>query len=160
MSTRFIILVLLICGFAATSVSAQFYKTGDVKLDASVESINTDAKSSPTTFKTETSATYSVSVAKIDTWSIEFGMSFGDIYLALEIGEITKKPYDEVIKVYQANKKKGWGAIAKELGIKPGSPEFHALKGNADTKAKKGKGGKSATPKPKDEKAKPKTKSK
>jgi hypothetical protein len=27
-----------------------------------------------------------------------------------------------------ANKGKGWGVIAKNLGIKPGSAEFHALK--------------------------------
>jgi len=26
--------------------------------------------------------------------------------------------------------KKGWGSIAKELGIKPGSEQFHALKNN------------------------------
>jgi hypothetical protein len=30
--------------------------------------------------------------------------------------------------VYKQSKGKGWGVIAKELGIKPGSPEFHALK--------------------------------
>ena len=66
-------------------------------------------------------------------------MKAGDIYMVLEIGKLTNKPPDEVVKVYQANKKKGWGAIAKELGIKPGSPEFHALKGDADSKAKKSK---------------------
>ena len=47
--------------------------------------------------------------------------------------------------------KKGWGVIAKNLGIKPGSEEFHALKtgrlysrsGGASSKKKhKGKGGK------------------
>ena len=36
--------------------------------------------------------------------------------------------FDQVFKIYNANKGKGWGVIAKELGIKPGSPEFHALK--------------------------------
>ena len=33
-----------------------------------------------------------------------------------------------VKNTYQAHKGKGWGVIAKELGIKPGSREFHALK--------------------------------
>jgi hypothetical protein len=32
------------------------------------------------------------------------------------------------VPTYQASKGKGWGVIAKELGIKPGSPAFHALK--------------------------------
>ena len=29
---------------------------------------------------------------------------------------------------YRNNKGQGWGVIAKNLGIKPGSDEFHALK--------------------------------
>jgi hypothetical protein len=34
---------------------------------------------------------------------------------------------------YQRSHGKGWGVIAKELGIKRGSPEFHALKRGAFT---------------------------
>ena len=43
---------------------------------------------------------------------------------------------------YGAKKGQGWGAIAKDLGIKPGSAEFHALK-NGDfgyTMDRSGKG--------------------
>jgi len=29
----------------------------------------------------------------------------------------------------------GWGALAKELGIKPGSEEFHVLKGGHDLRS-------------------------
>ena len=61
-----------------------------------------------------------------------------DIFSALH-PKILKKPADDVVKVYRSNKQKGWGAIAKELGIKPGSPEFHALKGSADKHASKSK---------------------
>ena len=35
---------------------------------------------------------------------------------------------DIVLKEYKANKGRGWGVIAKKLGIKPGSKEFHELK--------------------------------
>lgn len=45
------------------------------------------------------------------------------------------------IQTYKANKCKGCGIIAKELGIKPGSAEFHALK-NGDFELNGGKGGK------------------
>jgi hypothetical protein len=41
---------------------------------------------------------------------------------------MTQKPPETVLHVYQANRGKGWGVIAKSLGIKPGSREFHALK--------------------------------
>ncbi|MFA5139407.1 MAG: hypothetical protein WC728_09260 [Elusimicrobiota bacterium] len=67
----------------------------------------------------------------------------GDAYMALKIAETTKKPVDDVVKEYSANKGKGWGAIAKNLGIKPGSKEFKALKaegkGKGEEKAKGGK---------------------
>jgi hypothetical protein len=35
---------------------------------------------------------------------------------------------DYVIDQYRSDKGKGWGVLAKTLGIKPGSREFHALK--------------------------------
>jgi hypothetical protein len=48
------------------------------------------------------------------------------------------------MKEYQVHKGKGWGVIAKNLGIKPGSKEFHALKkgdlGGDDVDVGKGKG--------------------
>jgi len=33
-----------------------------------------------------------------------------------------------VVKEYDVNKDKGWGVMAKNLGIKPGSDAFHSLK--------------------------------
>ena len=55
-----------------------------------------------------------------------------DAYMILRLGELSHRPVDEVIHVYRANRKKGWGAMAKSLGIKPGSSEFHALKRGHD----------------------------
>ena len=37
-------------------------------------------------------------------------------------------PPEHVVDQYRKNKGQGWGVIAKSLGIKPGSAEFHALK--------------------------------
>jgi hypothetical protein len=65
-----------------------------------------------------------------------------DAYMVLRLGEMSGKPVDFVLKQYQAQKGKGWGVLAKSLGIKPGSPEFKALKAGHDLngKAVKGKG--------------------
>lgn len=136
-----IILFLLITGVTTTINYAQ-YNTGDTQLNASLLKIDDDAKLNFSGLKADLSLNYNVSERKIDSWSVEFGMKAGDIYLALEIAKITKKPIEDVIKVYQTNKTKGWGAIAKQLGIKPGSPEFHALKNSTDSRVKKSKGGK------------------
>ncbi|MBI5197388.1 MAG: hypothetical protein HZA19_02145 [Nitrospirae bacterium] len=55
-----------------------------------------------------------------------------DAYMIFRLGELSHRPVGEVIKVYRANGKKGWGVIAQSLGIKPGSGEFHALKQGHD----------------------------
>lgn len=145
MRNSILITVYLVFGFA---LSYAQYNTGDTQLNASLVQIDANASVNFSLFKSDVSVTYNISEKRIDSWSVEFGMKAGDIYLALEIGKILKKTPDEVVKAYTTNKQKGWGAIAKELGIKPGSPEFHALKGSADKHASKSKGkGKDAKPK-------------
>jgi hypothetical protein len=55
-----------------------------------------------------------------------------DAYMVLRLGEMSKQPADSVIEKYKSDKGKGWGTLAKSLGIKPGSEEFHALKRGHD----------------------------
>ena len=55
-----------------------------------------------------------------------------DAYMVLRLGEISHQPTNYVVKQYRKNKHKGWGALAKSLGIKPGSREFHELKARHD----------------------------
>lgn len=51
-----------------------------------------------------------------------------DAFMIFQLGHMTRQPVERIYEVYQAHKGKGWGQIAKALGIKPGSAEFHALK--------------------------------
>lgn len=129
---KIFLLVLLISGIHFLA-QAQ-YNTGDQQLNASLAKIDANAQLDFGAFKAQVGAEYNISTGKIDSWSVNLGMKAGDIYLALEIAKLTKKPIDDVINVYQKNKGRGWGVIAKELGIKPGSPEFHALKNNLSGK--------------------------
>lgn len=83
--------------------------------------------------------------ADIGAFSIGLGAQFGvpapqvqaivsavpepaDAFMVLQLAQWSHQPPAAVLEVYQANQGKGWGVIAKSLGIKPGSPEFHALK--------------------------------
>ena len=50
----------------------------------------------------------------------------------LRLEEMSGLPTEDVIEEYKSNKGKGWGRLAKSLGIKPGSREFHALKRGHD----------------------------
>ena len=54
--------------------------------------------------------------------------SAGDIYYACAIAHILRLPCIDVVHEYERNPGQGWGAIAKRMGIKPGSSQFHALK--------------------------------
>jgi hypothetical protein len=57
-----------------------------------------------------------------------------DAYMALRLGEISSKPTSYVIQRYKALQGKGWGVLARDLGIKPGSQQFKALKQGHDLK--------------------------
>jgi len=132
-----IIICLVLCVYSA---QAQHYSS-DPDLNQSLITLDANARLDFGAFRTDISMGYNISEKKIDYLSAEIGMSAGDIYLTAEIASLTHKSIDQVVAVYTVHKDKGWGVMAKELGIKPGSPEFHALKDNAKNNSKnKGKG--------------------
>jgi hypothetical protein len=51
-----------------------------------------------------------------------------DAYMVYHLSQACGRPPEEVYRVYQRRKGRGWGELAKELGIRPGSREFHALR--------------------------------
>lgn len=120
--------------FLCTNAAIAQYNTGSEDLNKTLVTIDADAKINFGAFKANISGSYDITENKIDYLAVKVGMKAGDIYLAVEIAKITRKSVDRVVEVYQANKGRGWGVIAKELGIKPGSPEFHALKGKGNKK--------------------------
>lgn len=128
---KILIALTLLC---STTLFAQDYKTGDSELDASMKKVLTEAKKDLTAFKQELSKRFDVGLTKVED-CFKAGMDAADALLAFEIAGITRKPIENVITVYKTNKSKGWGVMAKELGIKPGSAEFHALKGKTKEKS-------------------------
>lgn len=116
-------------------------KSGDTELDASLNDINIKAQADINIFKKDISIEFNIGEPKIEKM-LSIDLSPADVYMTLEVASITKKDPDVVVDAYTKNKDKGWGVIAKEMGIKPGSAEFHALKGKAKNKKDKGnKGG-------------------
>ena len=53
----------------------------------------------------------------------------GDVYYACALAYQAHRPCGDAVRAYDENKGKGWGVVAMRMGIKPGSAEFHALKG-------------------------------
>lgn len=126
--------------FLAVISNAQVsFNTGNAEFDTDLNKINVNAKLDFGAFKTDINLSYNISEKKIDYLSVSVKMEPAEIYLALELSKISGKPIDDVVEIYKVHKNKGWGYIAKQLGIKPGSPEFHKLKGNIKNKGSKGK---------------------
>lgn len=125
-------LLFVLLSLVVFSASAQVsFKTGSTQLDADLNSINATASVNFGFFKDDLSHSHHASAKKIDYMHGSLNMAPGEIYLAFEISILSRKPIDEVITIYSNNKDKGWGYIAKQAGIKPGSAAFHQMKNNA-----------------------------
>jgi hypothetical protein len=96
-----------------------------------IKDFNIKAEADPSGFRARLEARFKIGDAeiKIVLSNVE---KPADAYLVLRLGEMSKQPIENVIEKYKAVKGKGWGTLAKSLGINPGSKEFHALKSNHD----------------------------
>lgn len=124
-------------GLKAQTIS---FNTGDKSLDIYLNDINVQAKADLTVFNKSLTAEFSISNTKVVEYSKI--MQPAEVYFSLQIASIIGKPVETVVTTYKKHKGKGWGVIAKELGIKPGSAAFHRLKDATKGKSAKGKSGK------------------
>ena len=92
---------------------------------------NIRAEAGPDGFKAQLSTRFKIGNAQVE---IVLGNvdSPADAYLVFRLGEMSSKSVDYVLNKYKTEKNKGWGVLAKSLGIKPGSKEFKALKAGSD----------------------------
>lgn len=118
--------------------------TGDVELDVTLGNLNIEAEANLIDFVGHLSVTYNVPQETIEPLIAEEEMPPADVYLALVLSNLTEQPLEKVIEVYKANQGKGWGVIAEQLGIKPGSEEFHKLKQGSLTELEQAKNAKQA----------------
>ncbi len=96
-------------------------------LDAFLGDLNVQARADMNGFSARVSAQFGVPVAQVQT-VIGTVSQPADAFMVFQLGQMSHQPPERVVQIYKANRGRGWGVIAKSLGIKPGSPEFHALK--------------------------------
>jgi hypothetical protein len=96
-----------------------------------VNDFNIQAQADPSGFRARLAARFQLGDAQI-TAVLGNVSSPADAYIVFRLGEMSHHPTDRVLREYKSSKGKGWGVIAKSLGIKPGSKEFHALKRSQD----------------------------
>ena len=105
-----------------------------------VKDLSIQAQADPSGFRARLGARFKIGDVEINA-VLSNVESPGDAYMVLRLGEMSGHTTDYVLRQYRAGKGKGWGALSKSLGIKPGSEEFHALKKGHDLYDDKGKGG-------------------
>jgi hypothetical protein len=134
-------LFILIAGFASVA---------HADLDDFIRRVNQQAKEDITRFNAKLSAQFGVPVPQVDA-ILKRVAAPADAFMVLQLSLMSKNKPETVLQTYTKHRDKGWGVIAKELGIKPGSSEFHALKrgdfsltghreGSDDNEHGKGKG--------------------
>ena len=96
-------------------------------LDTFLSNLNTQAKADLNGFSVKLAAQFDVPLPQVKV-IIKTVDTAADAFMCLQLSQMTKKQPEMVVQTYKNNKGKGWGVIAKELGIKPGSAEFHAMK--------------------------------
>ncbi len=92
---------------------------------------NAQASLDPSGFKARLASRFQIGDAKI-TAVLSNMPEPANAYMVLRLGEMSGRPVETVMEEYKKNKGKGWGVMAKNLGIKPGSAEFKALKAGHD----------------------------
>jgi hypothetical protein len=112
-------LIALFIGFMCTPAFAD--------LDAFLSSVNVQARADMNGFALKLGAQFGVPVARVNA-VVAAVAEPADAFMVFQLGEMAHQPPEAVLQTYRNGKGKGWGVLAKELGIKPGSPEFHALK--------------------------------
>lgn len=131
---------ILICIFALSlmlNAQSSGSNTGDADLDAVLNEINEEASVDMDKFVSDAADEYNKPVEEIEGLLEDEDMEPADVVMALETSEISKKSLNKVVKTYKSKKSKGWGLIAKKMGIKPGSEKFAQLKEKVKTKNEK-----------------------
>ncbi len=110
-----------------------------------LQNLNIKAEANPSGFRAQLATRFRIGNAEVNAVIGNVAMP-ADAYMVLRLAEMSHHSTDEVIAQYRSGRGQGWGVLAKSLGIKPGSREFHDLKrghdlyGNNVHTSKKGKG--------------------
>jgi len=96
-----------------------------------IRNFNIQAEADPSGFRARLATRFQIGDAQINMVLDNVGNP-SDAYMVFRLGEMSNQPTERVIEKYKSGKGHGWGVIAKSLGIKPGSKEFHALKRGHD----------------------------
>lgn len=132
-NTRLLWLGLALASVGGTA-SAQDYtfgwnpRSGDVWVDTWLGDVNRYGNRYRDPFADEMVRYYGAPRDLVTDLLVRQRWAPGDVYYACAIAQIIGRPCRYVVDEWNRDHGQGWGVVAKRLGIKPGSAEFHRLK--------------------------------
>ncbi|MDR0183714.1 hypothetical protein [Lysobacter arvi] len=128
------VLVAAAATFGWGTASAQDYtfgwnpRSGDVWVDTWLGDMNRYGTRYRDPFVDEMVRYYGAPRDLVDELLTQRRWAPGDVYFACAIASTLGRPCRYVADMWERDHAQGWGVVAQNLGIKPGSPEFHRLK--------------------------------
>ena len=113
--------------FAAIAICFTLTNRANADLDSFLADLNRQAIQDRVSYNARLSNQFGVPLSQVES-IVNKVDSPAHAFMLLELGVMSGKPFEIICDAYKSNQGKGWGVIAQQLGIKPGSPEFHALK--------------------------------
>ncbi|GAB3344130.1 hypothetical protein [Marilutibacter aestuarii] len=103
-------------------------RTGDAWVDAWLGDMNRYGSAYPDAFIDEIVRYHEAPRALVRELLVERKWRPGDVYYACGLAAVSGRPCRHVADRWQRGGAEGWGAIAVELGVEPGSAAFMRLK--------------------------------
>lgn len=131
------IIILALVVFSFSGFSQVSFNTGSAEMDNDLNIMNNEAKVDLNAFNKKIGIDFNTDAKKVESIRIGSKLEPAEVFFAYQLAKIISKPVESVVKTYTEDRSQGWGVVAKKMGVKPGSPEFHRLK--EATKKNKGK---------------------
>jgi hypothetical protein len=157
MKTVRIALLASLLGAAPTAALAQYYYddydydgkyafeyepySGDREFDLEVAAVNALVGRDVEYFVEDLAYSYGAPRQQVYNLVVERDYPPDYLWTVAATAKAANRPWNEVFPLFEqqrtqaaaSSQGQGWGVTAKRLGIRPGSPEFHALKGDLRT---------------------------
>jgi hypothetical protein len=121
---------LCVAGAAGAQTISYSPRTGDIWIDTELGYMNDYGRGNRDYFVDDMVGNFGAPRYLVNDLLTTRHWDPGDVYYACALAYQMRRPCADVVRMREDNRGQGWGVIAKRMGIKPGSAEFHALKGH------------------------------
>jgi len=102
---------------------------GECWIELAIKEMNVYTRGNTDAFINDVVISFGAPRPLVSEYVLERRWAPGDVYYACALAQQAHVPCINTLREYDKNNGQGWGVIARRMGIKPGSPEFQALKG-------------------------------